>query len=262
MFKAVDFQYDGKSSTDFFLKIVNFSGGSDKTDSIGFPIEIEDEKIKRIDKPFFYGVEITPKLSFKLQIAYLPPDNQQELITRQTMGTITKWLCQTTYRELKVIDIDYSNMIYNCMIMNPRQIEIGNVPYGLEFDVICDRPYAIYRQTITKTITGASSFIIKNIGFGNRNILPEVEFTLTGAGTDISIVNNSDGGRTFTFTGLSAGETVYVNNQREEIKSSTNLNRNTNFNFNWFRIVPAYNNQINVNGSCIVTFRIEFPMPM
>lgn len=262
MFKALDFQYDGKSSTDFYLKLVNFSGGSNKTDSIGIPLEIEDEKIKRIDRPFFYGVEATPKLTFKVQIAYLPPVGQQELITRQTMGAIIKWLCQREYKELKVIDTDYTNIIYHCMIQNPKQIEIGNVPFGLEFDILCDRPYAYHRKTITKTISGTSTFNILNTGFDNNYIYPEVEFSLTGANTNISIINNTDSGRTFTFTGLSLNETIYTDNQRQEIVSSTGLNRNSNFNFNWFRLTSAYNNSITINGNANVTFRIEFPMPV
>lgn len=261
MFKVVDFQYDGKSSTDFSLKLVNFSGGGMNTDSTGISYEIEDQKIKRIDKSFFYGVEATPKLSFKVQIAYIPSDNSQELITPQSMGAIVKWLCQGEYKELKVIDTDYTNIIYNCMLQNPKKIEIGNIPYGLEFDVTCDRPYAIHRQTITKTVNGTTTFPIRNIGFSNNYIYPEVEFTLTGVSTGITIINNTDS-RTFAFSGLNTNETVYVNNQRQEIISSLGLNRNPNFNFNWFRIKKDYNNSITINGTATVTFRIEFPMPI
>lgn len=259
MFKVLEFQYDGKSSNDFSLKIVNFGGGGGvNTDNIGVPIEIEDEKIKRNPKPFFFGVEVTPKLTFKLQFVYLPANGvRQDILSRPTLGAISRWLFKREYKEFKIIDSDYSNIIYNCMFQNPKQIEIGNYPYGIEVDVICDRPYGFRRQTITKTSSGTLTFNLQNIGFDNDYIYPEVEFTTSGA---MSIKNNTDN-RTFAFTGLGTSETVYVDNLRQEIISSTGLNRNNNFNFNWFRITPDYYNNITITGIGTVTFRIEFPMP-
>lgn len=259
MFKALEFQYDGKSSNDFGLKIVNFSGGGGVgTDNIGIPLSIEEQKIKRNPKPFFYGVEVTPKLSFKIQLAYLPSNGLDgSLLPRQTLGAISKWLFKREYKEFKIIDTDYSNIIYNCMFQNPKQIEVGNSPYGLELDVICDRPYGFRRQTITKVVNTSLTFNIQNIGFDNDFIYPEIEFTTSGS---ISIKNNTDN-NTFTFTGLGVNETVYVNNQRQEIISSTGLNRNSNFNFKWFRLTPDYYNNITITGTGTVIFRIEFPLP-
>lgn len=260
MFKVLEFQYDGKSSNDFSMKIVNFGGGGGvNTDNIGIPLEIEEDKIKRNPKPFFYGVEVTPKLSFKLQLAYIPNDGAgQEILSRPTLGAISKWLFKREYKEFKIIDTDYSNIIYNCMFQNPRQIEVGNSPYGIEVDVICDRPYGIRKQIITKTSTGSLTFNIQNIGFDNDYIYPEVEFT---ASSTMSVRNNTDNNNTFAFTGLGTSETIYVDNRRQEIISSTGLNRNSNFNFNWFRITPDYYNSITIIGVGTVTFRIEFPMP-
>lgn len=258
MFKGIEFQYDGKSSSDFSLKIVKFSQSGLDTDSIGVPLEIEESKIKRNAKPFFYGVETTPKLSFKLELAYMPNENVQTYIPRGVMGSISKWLFKREYKELKIIDADYSNIIYNCMFQNPKQIEVGNVAYGIEVDVICDRPYGFRRQNISKTIVGSSTFNIKNLGFDNDYIYPEIEFTTSNS---FSIKNNTDNNNTFAFTGLGTNETIYVNNERQEIISSTGLNRNSNFNSNWFRLTPDYYNNITIIGSGAVEFRIEFPMP-
>ena len=55
------------------------------------PTNIEDEKIKRNDKPFFYGVEITPKLQFTLQMAYMPNDyNQNPKLINQIIKKYVK----------------------------------------------------------------------------------------------------------------------------------------------------------------------------
>lgn len=262
MFKVVDFTYDSKSSRDIGLKIVNFSSGGMDTDSIGIPFEIEETKIKRNPIPLFYGVEVTPKLSFKLQLAYLPDGLEgQNLITRQTMGAISKWLFKREYKLFKIMDTDYTNIVYNCMFQNPKQIQIGNIPYGIEVDVICDRPYGFYPKTISKNIVTSQSFIIRNEGFDNDYILPEIQFT-TGATTNqLTITNITDNNKQMIFTGLNPNETIYINNRTQQIISSTGLNRNSNFNFSWFRITPAYDNQISIVGTSTVEFRIEYPMP-
>lgn len=262
MFKQIEFQYDGKSSSDFGLKIARLDGVGVNTDMIGIPLEIEEDKIKRNPKPFFFGVEVSPKLTFPLQLIYIPPKNEGVIgseMSRGEMGAISKWLFKREYKEFKIIDSDYSNITYYAMFQNPRQIEFGFQTFGIEVDVICDRPYAIRKQTISKTVNGSLTFNLKNLGFDNDYIYPEIEFTTSNS---ISIRNNTDNNNQMTFTGLSTNETVYVNNLRQEIISSTGLNRNQNFNFKWFRITPDYYNSITITGTGTVTFRIEFPVPV
>jgi hypothetical protein len=264
MFKVMDFQYDNKSSLDFNLKILNFGGG-DKSDSIGIPLTIEDTKIKRNPKPFFFGVETVPNLSFSLTLVYLNENGKssnENYLNRGELGTIIKWLSKREYKEFRILDSDYSNIIYKCMFQNFRQVEIGNVPYAIEVDVICDRPYGYRKQSITKAVSGSSTFNLQNIGFANAFVYPEVEITNGVITPNVTITNITDDNNAFTFTGLDNNEVVYVNNQRQEIISSTGLNRNSLFNFNWFRLTPDYYNSISVTGTCSVTFRFEFPMPV
>lgn len=262
MFKALNFQYDNKTSLDFNLKIINFGGGN-SSDSIGIPLQIEDAKIKNNPKPFFFGTEVAPVLTFKLQLAYLPDISQaQKYLNRGELGSIIKWLSKREYKEFKILDSDYSNITYKCIFQNFKQIEIGNVPYAIEVDVICDRPYGYRKQTITKNVNGSSTFNIQNIGFDNDYIYPEVEITNGIATPDATITNITDSNNAFTFTGMNNNETIYINNQRQEIISSTGLNRNGLFNFNWFRLTPDYYNSISITGTCSVTFRFEFPMPV
>jgi len=258
MFKVLEFQYAGKSSSDFGLKIVKFDGGGLGAENIGIPLQIEETKIKRNPKPLFFGVETMPKLSFKLQLVYIKDDfGNNEKISRGAMGAISKWLFKREYNEFKIIDTDYSNIIYNCIFQNPKQIEISNYPIGIEVDVICDRPYGFRRQSITKNVSGSLTFNLKNLGFDNDYIYPEIQFTTSSS---ITITNNTDS-NSFGFTGLDTNETVYVDNRRQEIVSDTGNNRNSNFNFNWFRITPDYYNNITITGTGTVEFRIEFPQP-
>ena len=264
MFSACEFQYDGKSSSSFELKIVSFSsrGSGGGAELIGIPLQIEETKIKGNAQPFFFGTQIDGKLEFTIQIAYMPENTKtqtENVITQHMMGSISKWLFKREYKEFKIIDEDHSNLIYNCIFQNPRRIEIGNGLYGFEIDGVCDRPWGIRRQTITKTVSGSLTFNLKNLGYAPEYNYPEIEFTTSLA--NMSIRNNTDNNSTMTFTGLNGGETIYVNNQREEIISSTGLNRNSNFNFNWFKLTEDYYNSITITGTGTVTFRLEFPIP-
>lgn len=263
MFKELYFQFNGKSSKDFNLNIVNFDGSGLKTDMIGIPLEIEEAKIKRNPKPFFFGTEVKQKLEFKLQLGYIKSNKitgVNEYLSRGELGAISKWLFKKEYKEFKIIDKDYSNIIYNVIFQNPKQIEIADIPYGIEVDVVCDRAYGIRKQTIIKSVGGSLEFNLKNLGFYDNHILPEIEITATQSG-DISIKNITDDDNTMTFTNLNAGEIVYVNNQTHDIISSLGINRNENFNFNWFRITPDYYNRVVITGNATVEFRIVFPMP-
>jgi len=262
MFKGIDFQYDGKSSSDFSLKIGQIGRSGINTEMTGIPLEIEEEKIKRNPKPFFFGVETTPNLKFKLQIFYIPEGNDGSMdkeLSRGESGAISKWLFKREYKEFKIIDSDYSNIVYYAMFTNPKKIESSNKNFGYEVDIICDRPYPIRRQIITKTVNGSLTLNIKNLGFDNDYVKPEIEFTTSG---NFSIKNITDNNKTMTFTGLSTNETVYVNTERQEIISSTGNNINSKFNFNWFRITPDYYNSIEITGTGTVTFRTEYPMPV
>lgn len=262
MFKALDFTYDGKSSTDYGLVLASLSKSGTEENSIGVPFLIEEAKNRRNPKPYFYGVEVTPKLSFVVEMFYISPDPNKPELTRQTIGSMIKWLLKKEYKEFKVIDEDYSNIVYNCIFTEPQQIQYSNGTYGLKMTAVCDRPYGYRKQIISKNVVGTTTFSMSNYGFDNDFIYPEVEITMGAGGGNIEIINNSDGGNNFKFTGLAGGEVVYVDNTRQEILSGNSLNRNSNFNFKWFRIAPQYTNSITINGTATVMFRIEFPMPL
>lgn len=262
MFKSLDFTYDGKSSTDYGLVLASLSKSGVKEYSIGVPLTIEEHKIKRNPKPLFLGTEVAEKLQFEVEMIYISPDPLKPDLTRQTIGSILKWLVKSEYHEFRVIDEDYSNIIYNCIFTEPQQINYDQYTFGLKFVAVCDRPWGYKKQTISKNVAGNATFIMNNPSFYNGYIFPEVEITLGAGGGNFSIINNSDNGRSFTFTELAGDEVIYVNNERNEIISNNGINRNNKFNFNWFRIAPTFSNSITINGTGKVEFRIEFPMPM
>jgi len=262
--EATEIQFDGKSSSDFDLKLVSLTKESLGVANMGgIPLLIEEAKIKRNPKPLFFGAETGEKLKFTMILLHIPKDSHiqnDNKLTPQSLGAVSKWLFQREYKELKILNQDYSNIVFNCIMQNPQNVEGYGDIYGFSIDVICDRPYGIRKQSITKTVSSSLTFNLRNLGFETDYIKPEIEFTTSSS--SMSIVNNTDDNNNFQFTGLNIGETVYVNNELGQIVSSTGLNRNQNFNFNWFKITPDYYNNITIVGNGTVTFRMEFPIPI
>jgi hypothetical protein len=97
----------------------------------------------------------------------------------------------------------------------------------------------------------------------NYYYYPIFEFTLTGDSTDVIFRNLSDGGRELTFTGLNQGETIYIDNMRGEIISSTGLPRLSKCNRKWFRLTTGVNRiQIITNGTGGINLTTEMKFPI
>jgi phage-related protein len=78
---------------------------------------------------------------------------------------------------------------------------------------------------------------------------PIIELKTTINNNSIRIINKSDNNRAFEFTGLQGGETLFVDNQKKIIRSSTGLNRLSNFNKKFFRLHRGVN-ELQIIGTC------------
>jgi hypothetical protein len=93
---------------------------------------------------------------------------------------------------------------------------------------------------------------------GNAICKPEIWITKRGNG-DFSIVNTSLNNDTFAFTNLIDGETVYVNNERQDIQTSLAVTyRYKDFNDSYLEFPPG-SNVLRINGNATIRFRYQFP---
>jgi hypothetical protein len=124
-----------------------------------------------------------------------------------------------------------------------------------------------YRVTL-ETNSPTSSPILLSITFdispivilnnkGNTTCIPEIWITKIGNG-DFSIVNSSDNNEEFKFTSLVDGETIYVNNERQDIQSSNPvIYRYEDFNDNYLSFPPGMN-VLKITGNATIRFRYQF----
>lgn len=92
---------------------------------------------------------------------------------------------------------------------------------------------------------------------GDYSLYPEVWITKVGTG-DISLINTTNANQEFKFTGLVDTETVYVNCERELIKSDLALTyRYDNFNDKYLEMLRG-RNILKVVGNAKLVFRYQF----
>lgn len=125
-----------------------------------------------------------------------------------------------------------------------------------------------FRVTL-ETTSSTSTPLLSNITFditpivvfnnkGNAACKPEIWITKHGNG-NFSIINTSHNNETFSFTGLIDKETIYVNNDRQDIQTSLAVTyRYKDFNDNYLEFPPGIN-VLKINGDATIRFRYQLP---
>jgi len=253
MFKGMDFIFNDIPSETYGLKIGFFDGGGIEDGFSGIKRSIDEYRIKNKSKPIYQGVEVTNKIAFEL-VVY----SETELDTYDRQA-IDNWLYLNNYAFFSIVQADYENIFFNCMITDSTKISIGNIPYAKRLQIECDDAFAYtneYTYSFTSTTT-SSTQEIKNIGNVSEYVYPtDMSITMNSSGT-CKITNTSESSRLFEITNLSSGEVLAVDNENKILDSSVSSDRIQYFNKKWFRLVP-YSNMLTLNGNFTLTIKVRF----
>lgn len=253
--ESLNFIFDGITSESKDLNIVRMSSGLVQDPYMGSKSVIETEVFGK-DVPYFHGVE-KKVIEFTLQMS-----PYESTWTPEKRYEIARWLLHDTYKSFQSLS-DLTKYYYvicvngdNIFHTNDNgYVELTfrtNAPYA--FSPIYLNEYDLSANTTTDTIQ------IENGSNINDYYYPKVEIGLAGTTTGITLKNLSDGNREFSFTGLSSGETISVDNENKYILSDMpSVYRFSKFNKNWFRLVYGIN-QIEVTGECVITVKTQFPI--
>jgi phage-related protein len=237
-FYGSSFVWRGIPSESFNIFIMSPDGGESITQ--GSPeLELITQKIPRRSRPYLLGIEENTVLSFNLSV-YSPDE-----ISAVDAGIIQRYLFgHRGYGDLIIIQEDLMDSYFRCVLTEPKIRRVGNLIVGFDAVAVCDSPYA---WSFTKNLeyTYTDDNVIDNIRFVNQSdsndyLYPKIIFTMNSFGGDFSIYNAQEE-RSFEFTGLSANETIEIDNDLKTIKSSKSLRRLEKFNKKWFRFVPGLN---------------------
>lgn len=246
---SIYFHYNGKHSEDIGVYLVNLDSGL-KTTRFLAERTIISEQIPDNPIPYVYGVQDSP-LNFTLTLSCL--DNKWTFEKRRE---VARWLDTKQFEEF--YSEDNPSKRYYFMYEGGIDLTYGGELTGyIQVQMRNISPYTyspVYTKIIDCSLQDITEFTFTNDG--DDLLYPELEIYKVGAG-DLSIINFTNGGKEFKFTGLADKETVYVDNLNHHIESDLgNILRYDNFNHNYLEL-PTGVNTLKVIGKCRVKIKYQ-----
>lgn len=256
MFSSYEFNFAGKSSLAFGLKLYDFDGKGQDEVSFGNKASISETRLNNKIQPLHFGVNYHEKpLEFKLIFGAEKP------LDRYDLEEIAMWL--TGYQDYQWLTIDQSDMErvqFKCLIEELTPLSHGWLPVAFEASVRCDCSYA-YGHPFKRTykINGTTKIRFFNESSVRDYWKPELTICPASGVTDFKIVNKSDNDREFAFTGMpAAGLNIEVDNVNGIIRETVNnYNMYQYFNLNFLRFLPG-ENILEVTGDGTITLSGQF----
>lgn len=197
------FNYDGKSSEDFGLTIVNLDKGM--YDEVFMPNRtINETKPERRDIPIFHGVE-TDKRSFPLTLAF------QDNFNDSMINGIINWLFKEEYKPLYFED-DTNRIMFSMVSGDSSIVHTGMKKGYFTVNIETNSAYK-YSKTIHHLIGGKKNYSISNRG--HRDVYPVYEIDKVGKG-DLKITMN---GKNVLIINLEDKEKIKIDSLRETIET-------------------------------------------
>lgn len=261
-FHSDKFIFDGIPGELYNLYVSTPDGENSENSSSNNVEPVEEYLFKRA-KPYLLGVKQNQPLEF--DITFTSPDE----ITAIDAQLISKWLFgQMGYKKLQVRQFDLEGVYFNCFLLNPRMIRVGNIIHGFSATVHCDAPWG---WTFDKNFEQSydidsvnTSVSILNESNDNNYLYPTIEIIINSLGGDVYLYNRTEypiynESKGFSFTGLFAEEKIIVDNDLQIITSymkskltneyvKSSLKRLSVFSKNWMRLLPGLN-QIFIRGN-------------
>ena len=251
MFFNPKFLYKGIESDDYDVFLCQV-GKSNITGNI-LSQTLNSEKSRNNNKSSLYDIN-KENLRFSINVT-------SRNWTNTVKNNILKWFCDDEKTYHPFISRDDETILYYS-----KQISIDKTffqsPQGyLTIDFECNAPWGFkLPQVNTYNISSSPTTItINNPTNCVKYYYPEIEITLNG--TSVSLKNKSLDDETMSFSGLTNGETIYLNAERQEILSSLgdNVYRCDKHNGIFLRLIQG-NNQIEVTGQCTLKIKTEYPI--
>lgn len=243
--KAYNFSYDNRTLSDFGMIICKFGSNGVETVSNGSTIVLSTISTMNGSKHELVSSKYEDCLTATFQICKNPCDsNKKTEITIDELREIMKWLNRKSFHKMQFIDDEYINIYFEATF-NVKKIEFNGRIYGLELEMITNRPYAIH-EPITLQIKNIDNNGVKKIYSKSDDegyIYPEMEILIDEAG-DLEIYNSLEN-RTMRITNCTFGEVIKINYPMIE-SSNTEHKINNDFNWNFFRIANTFRDKENV----------------
>lgn len=258
-FLETNFTINGESNEDYGIYIVG-KDSSTTNQQFGVTSKAVRDKIKYRDEPYSMGFE---RDIYNIQISMAKIEDDNLDYTYEDRISITRWL-KGKDKFVEFISED-SPLVYYLHFNSGDFENLGRNQGVVTFDCEMQYPYAMSEMLYTNEDLSDNTSSTNLTMVNNSNVIdyyyPMMEFTLVGTNTSFKIINHSNNGEVFEFTGLTIGETICIDNLNKRIKSSLGIARLTNFNKKWFNLIYGQND-VEVFGACILDMKYQFPISL
>jgi len=227
--------------------------------------EILEQRTRRNPKPYLFQVKELPR---EIQMSFAFSESFDEDKLRSVARALTK----DSYRQL-IFSENPDKIFYAICVDEPQLIHNGLKLGYVTLKFRCNSPYA-YSPSYLSDLYNLSSnpsngTTIQFTNLGDIPCQPQISLLKINDG-DISIINNSNGGKEFKlssildsegatlFESLKNNEDLFIDNENEEITSSLpDTYRINNLTGDFISLGRGINNLI-IKGTCKIQFRYQF----
>ena len=241
--KAYDFMYDGRTLSSFGMVICNFDSKGLDIVSNGSVITFNTISTLGGSKHELTSTEYEECLGTTIQICknYCASDVKE--MSDAEFRELTRWLSRKGFLKFKPLSARYEDLYFEASF-NISKIELDGKLFGLELDVVTNRPFALKEpKTIhIKNLVKDGIYSLNDTSHEEGYIYPYTEITINEDG-DFNIHNSMEDRNTH-IANCVAGEVITMD--YPVIKSSVpSHNIPNDFNWKFFRIANTYDNSRN-----------------
>lgn len=242
--KFYDFQYDGINLSDFGYMTCNFSSDGLRTVSNGSQLEFHTVPTLHGGKHELVSTEYKECLETTFQICKDPCADPDLKMSESDFRDLVSWLNRKAFHKFKILNDDYLDLYFEASF-NISRLEMDDILYGLELQMITNRPFAVheaYRINIDNTEKDGRKYFYDPSNEEGYAYPDKVIITLREGGT-LSILNLLEN-REMTIKNCQAGEVITL--EYPMIKTSLPSHKiQEDFNWQFFRIANTFKNKKN-----------------
>lgn len=252
--KFYDFQYDGLNLSDMGYTICKFGSEGLQTISNGSQIVFNTISTLNGTKHELLSSQYNDCLESTFQICKNPCYDDDMEISMSDFLDLTSWLSRKEFHKFKLLKDDYLDLYFEASF-NVSRIELNGKLYGLELNMVTNRPFALHeptKVTIKNLIkNGLKSFYDSSNEEGF--IYPSPMKIIIQESGDLSIKNLLDN-RTMIIKNCIAGEVITLDYPMISTSISSHKIQN-DFNWKFFRVANTFKNKKNdliISLPCII----------
>lgn len=251
--KAYDFEFDNRNLSDFNFVICQFGSKGLETVNNGSKVTFNTVSTLGGSKHELTSAVYEDCLETTIQICKNYCNNDVKEITSTEFRELTKWLSRKKFLKFKILNEEYIDLYFEAAF-NISRIEIDGRLFGLELEIITNRPFALKesRTIVINNLVQNGKHSINDVSHEEGYIYPHTEITIVEDG-DLRIHNDIENRDTYIANCI-AGEVITMDYPIIQSSISSH-NIQNDFNWTFFRVANTFRksrNDLTISLPCTI----------